>query len=206
MLIILNTSSLLIGKEVGKYEFQFIKILEHGKKQKFKAEEIDVEEISNNKFTVEKNKNEIYPFYIKLKKEDIGKLIKLKIKNKLNWIIVSPINGELSISKNMKAKIKILVVRKYTEIYYDIFSDYEYSVQVFYTKRKDKALQIRDDLIRDKYKAYYEAIPILPNKGYTYKIKVGEFSKIEDAEKLKNKIQRWYPTRFKDCFITGRMR
>lgn len=194
----------LIANEF-KYEFQFIKILEHGKKKKFTVNDIDIKEVINN-FTVEEDNDARYPFYIKLSKKDIGKQIKLEIANNKNWVMLSPSKGSLTISKNMKAKIEILLVRKYTEIYYDIFGNYEYSVQVFYTESKKKALQLRDDLIKDKYKAYYEVVPIVPNKGYMYKVKVGNFSTIKEAKEEKNKINQWYPIKLQGSFITARMK
>ena len=190
-----------------QYKFKFIKLLEHGKKEVFKPEKenIKIEHYELKKDTKSKTS---YPFYIEVEKKDVGKRIKLTIINEKDWIIVFPKNGEFivpkMIEKNPTIKMNIKMIRKYTEIYFDIFGKYEYAVQVLYTKNKDIALQTINDLIKDNYDAYYEAVPIIPHRGYMYKVKVGHYHDLEKAKKKKIEIINRYSS-FKDSFVTARL-
>jgi len=209
-----------------KYEFKFIKLLEQGKKKNFEPQN-DNFDIEN--YTLKKNINSKYPFYLEVEKEDVGKKIKLKVRNEKDWIIIFPNNGEFVVPKmpkgNKVIKINIKMIRKYTEIYFDIFGEYEYSVQVYFVSNKDVALQkiqdlqkikklnkeegnilctndIRQDIRED---VYYEAVPIIPHRGYKYKVKIGHYSNEKQALKVKNCIRNLYPNSLYESFITARL-
>ena len=106
--------------------------------------------------------------------------------------------------KNIKIDMNIKLIRKFSEIYFEIFGKYRYSVQVLYVKNKNVALQKRDALIKDGYKnAYCEAVPIIPNRGYMYKVKIGDYDTLSKARKILSKIKNKYKM-LSNSFVTAR--
>ena len=77
-------NNLLLAESI-KYEFKFIKLLEQGKKKIFEPQN-DNFDIEN--YTLKKNINSKYPFYLEVEKEDVGKKIKLKVRNGILMLMI----------------------------------------------------------------------------------------------------------------------
>lgn len=138
-----------------------------------------------------------------------GKKVKLKVLSD-RWKIVSPAGGEMFSPENIDNEVMVVFERVYQI----------YTVQAISTKNETEASYLRDNIKKDigslrkyinkssegcdknlniyieKYMAFN-----MPNNGFDYKVKIGEFEDKACAEKLRDRLIGQYSQEY-GFFVT----
>jgi hypothetical protein len=128
------------------------------------------------------------------------------------YFIASPMFGKFFYPKN-NTPIELILMYKQSRFYH-LFSSkkYYYSVQVATTNSEGNAIDLVGDISRElkgtlpkgvKVSYYPEMLYGLPNNGFFYKVRVGEFDSQDSANKVKRKIKATYK-QYQKCFLTTR--
>lgn len=141
-------------------------------------------------------------YRLNVKSFKAGDQITLDVK-KPGWKVTSPLNGLRIIPRNSKATTDIILERVNSS---SVNEKFIYSVQLLNIQNENKAQSLKRDLLKDyngKLSVYIEKYMVnnMPNNGYEYKVKIGEFPNKDLAEQLRYGLSKRYK-KLEGAFIT----